>query len=209
MTTPETHDTDWNAVLRTAGPYPIEAFQFVRDGLNHTVEKVVASRHAAAQSMSDVDPASMQNPAPGGAGGPGLPADFSSELSGPSSQDLGGPMDPTQGMDPLHPSHPSHPPHPMDPMGSYGPAGSNHVTGQQLCMGLRDYAIERYGMLAPAVLKTWNVRRTDDFGRIVFAMIEHGLMSKTPDDSIEDFRGVFDFEEAFARDALLRHIRRS
>ena len=60
--------------------------------------------------------------------------------------------------------------------------------------------------MAPAVLKHWNVKRTDDFGRIVFAMVDAGLMTKTPDDSIEDFRGVFDFTEAFSREALAAGI---
>ncbi|MCE9620082.1 MAG: hypothetical protein K8R92_09230 [Planctomycetes bacterium] len=78
-----------------------------------------------------------------------------------------------------------------------------HVSGQQLCMGLREYAIERYGLLAPVVLRSWHVHRTDDFGRIVFAMIDAGLLSKTPQDSFDDFRGVFDFSEAFGRDRLV------
>ena len=64
-------------------------------------------------------------------------------------------------------------------------------------MGLRDYAIEQYGLLARAVLASWGVHRTEDFGRMVFAMIEVGSMSKTPQDTPEDFRGVFDFAEAF------------
>jgi uncharacterized repeat protein (TIGR04138 family) len=78
-----------------------------------------------------------------------------------------------------------------------GPDESRHVSGQQLCLGLRDFAIRQYGMLARVVLTRWGVRRTDDFGRIVFAMIEVGLMRKTEQDSLEDFRGVYDFGEAF------------
>lgn len=77
------------------------------------------------------------------------------------------------------------------------PEESRHVSGQQLCLGLRDYAIKRYGLLARAVLGRWNVKRTDDFGRIVFAMIDEGLMRKTDQDSLDDFSNVFDFEEAF------------
>jgi uncharacterized repeat protein (TIGR04138 family) len=72
-----------------------------------------------------------------------------------------------------------------------------HVSGQQLCLGLRDYAIKRYGLLARAVLRRWNVQKTEDFGRIVFAMIDAGLMKKTEEDLPEHFRGVFDFDEAF------------
>lgn len=81
-----------------------------------------------------------------------------------------------------------------------------HVSGQQLCLGLRDLALSRWGMMAPAVLESWNVRRTEDFGRMVFAMIEHGVMSKTPQDSLEDFRSVFDFDEAFAPAALAASV---
>lgn len=79
----------------------------------------------------------------------------------------------------------------------------NHVSGQELCIGLRDFAIKQYGLLAPTVLRRWNVNRTADFGHIVFAMIECGLMSKNESDSIEDFDGIFDFHEAFAREEIL------
>ncbi|MHC4776636.1 MAG: Minf_1886 family protein [Planctomycetota bacterium] len=84
-----------------------------------------------------------------------------------------------------------------------------HITGQQLCLGLRELAIEKYGLLAPVVLEHWRVRRTFDFGRIVFAMIEAGLMTKTHRDSLEDFQAVYDFDEAFSREALLAHIGRN
>ncbi|MHC4103035.1 MAG: Minf_1886 family protein [Planctomycetota bacterium] len=84
-----------------------------------------------------------------------------------------------------------------------------HISGQQLCLGLRELAIEKYGLLAPVVLEHWRVRRTFDFGRIVFAMIDAGLMTKTHRDSLEDFQAVYDFEEAFSHDALLAHIGRN
>ena len=81
-----------------------------------------------------------------------------------------------------------------------------HITGQQLCLGLRDFAIDRYGMLAPAVLGHWNIRRTEDFGRIVFAMVQHGLLSKTSDDTLEDFRSIYDFKEAFSSNEVATRI---
>ncbi|MBL9140394.1 MAG: hypothetical protein JNK53_00885, partial [Phycisphaerae bacterium] len=70
--------------------------------------------------------------------------------------------------------------------------GSRHVSGQQLCMGLRDFAIDQFGFLAPVVLASWHVHRTDDFGRMVFALIEVGAMSKTSQDTMDDFRGVYE-----------------
>ncbi len=133
MSNPCQQEVDVSKMLRNAGPYPIEAFAFVREGLSYTVERV----HNQAGALNKTD---------------------------------------------------------------------RHVTGQELCFGLRDLAIEKFGLLAPLVLSHWKVERTDDFGRIVFAMIDAGLMSRTDEDSIDDFRAVYDFEEAFSRDELLGRI---
>ena len=73
-----------------------------------------------------------------------------------------------------------------------------HVSGEQLCEGLRDFAAEQYGHMARTVLRRWHINRTEDFGRIVFAMVEGGLMQATEADSIRDFDGVFDFDDAFS-----------
>ena len=73
-----------------------------------------------------------------------------------------------------------------------------HVTGQQLCLGLRDYAIRQYGLMARTVLRRWQINQCEDFGHIVFALVEAGLMHKTEEDSIQDFIGVFDFEESLS-----------
>jgi uncharacterized repeat protein (TIGR04138 family) len=75
-----------------------------------------------------------------------------------------------------------------------------HVSGQELCEAARRYGLQQYGFLAPTVLATWGIRRTDDFGAIVFNMIEIGQMRKTKADKREDFHGVYDFDDAFARD---------
>lgn len=124
---------DWTEVLTSAGPYPIEAYDFVRDGLSFT-----------SQQLQDDDDR--------------LPRD------------------------------------------------DRHISGQELCLGLRDFAIDRYGLLALSVLNNWNITRTEDFGRIVYAMIDAGLMTRTDDDSPEDFRGVYNFSEAFAREDLVARI---
>ena len=140
-----TTEIDWNEILRTAGPYPLEAFAFVREGLGYTVGQV----HNAE-----------------GLNNPGV-------LSGSDDE--------------------------ID----------QHVSGQELCMGLRDFAIQQYGMLAGTVLRHWHVNRTEDFGRIVFAMIEHGMMSKNDRDSLEHFQSVFDFNEEFAPDRVLARLSRN
>ena len=77
------------------------------------------------------------------------------------------------------------------------PEHGRHVSGQELCLGLRDYAIKQYGMLAHTVLRNWRIHKTEDFGRIIFALVDAGLMRTTEDDSIDDFRNVYEFDEAF------------
>ena len=73
----------------------------------------------------------------------------------------------------------------------------HHVTGQQLCEAIRQYALHQYGYLAKNVLESWGVHKTDDFGEIVFNLIDIGQMRKTPTDRREDFHDVYCFESAF------------
>jgi uncharacterized repeat protein (TIGR04138 family) len=75
-----------------------------------------------------------------------------------------------------------------------------HLTGQQLCEAIRQYALDQYGLLAKPVLNSWGVKSTGDFGSIVFNLIEAGQMRKTKQDRVDDFKDVFDFDEAFVRD---------
>ena len=126
-----TKGPDWSMIRKKGRLFPEPAYQFVRDGLAHTVQKIQAG---------------------------------------------GG-----------------------DSMGATKP--SKHVTGQQLCLGLRDLAIRRYGFLASTVLTRWNLRRTEDFGVIVYAMIDKGEMKTNQEDRFEDFQGVYDFDEVFTIDA--------
>ncbi len=73
-----------------------------------------------------------------------------------------------------------------------------HVSGYELCIGLRDFAIHRYGMMAMTVLAKWGITETRDFGNIIFALVDADLMRATDNDHIDDFDGVYDFDEVFA-----------
>ena len=73
----------------------------------------------------------------------------------------------------------------------------HHISGQMLCEGLKRLATEKWGRLAMLVLENWNVHTTQDFGEIVYLMIENKWMSDQPNDSIEDFYNVFDFKTTF------------
>ncbi len=72
-----------------------------------------------------------------------------------------------------------------------------HVTGPELAWACRDYALEQYGLLAKSVLEYWGLRETRDIGRIVFALVEIGLLITQPSDREENFDDVYQFAEAF------------
>jgi uncharacterized repeat protein (TIGR04138 family) len=116
-------------VIRSDGRYPLEAFAFLHDALNHAVTAV----HGAEASAS---------------------RDADSETA-------------------------------------------RHVSGMQLCQAMRDLAIERWGRLARPVLAKWNIHATIDLGNMVYLLVNNSFMRKTDDDSIEDFRDVYSFDDAF------------
>lgn len=88
-------------------------------------------------------------------------------------------------------------------------SGSFHVTGRELSEGLRDYALEQFGPMAPTVLGAWGLTQTADFGEIVYNLIEYNVFSKTEADRREDFAGVYDFNDAFVKPFLPSKPRRS
>lgn len=74
-----------------------------------------------------------------------------------------------------------------------------HVTGQELCQAIREYAVRQFGYMAKPVLNNWGIHKTGDFGEIVYNLIKIGMMRKTHEDRREDFDDVYDFEEVFCR----------
>ena len=72
-----------------------------------------------------------------------------------------------------------------------------HLSGAELAWACRDFALEQFGLLAPTVLAHWDIRSTEDLGRIVFQLIDVGLLARQPTDKLEDFERVYDFAEVF------------
>jgi uncharacterized repeat protein (TIGR04138 family) len=73
-----------------------------------------------------------------------------------------------------------------------------HVSARELLDGIRDLASEQFGPMAPLVFQRWGLRGTEDFGELVFNLVDAGLLSRRAEDSRLDFAGGFDFESAFA-----------
>jgi uncharacterized repeat protein (TIGR04138 family) len=74
-----------------------------------------------------------------------------------------------------------------------------HVTGPELLDGVRRYALKEFGPMVMTVFENWGVRSCEDIGNIVFNLIGAGVFGKTEEDSIEHFKNVYDFEEAFVK----------
>lgn len=72
-----------------------------------------------------------------------------------------------------------------------------HIAGSELLEGIKQYALEQYGPMARTVLNYWGIHKTEDFGKIVFALVEVGILRKQPTDKLEDFMDIYDFKEAF------------
>lgn len=74
---------------------------------------------------------------------------------------------------------------------------SKHVTGKELLEGIKILLMEEFGTMSLTVLKHWGVTSTEDFGNIVFNLVNSKVLSKTEEDTLEDFRNVYDFSEVF------------
>ncbi len=75
-----------------------------------------------------------------------------------------------------------------------------HITGPELANACREVAMQRFGVMARLVLDHWGVKSTSDIGDIVFTLVDLGLLISQPQDSRDDFLGVFDFAESFERE---------
>jgi uncharacterized repeat protein (TIGR04138 family) len=72
-----------------------------------------------------------------------------------------------------------------------------HVSGQEFLEVVRQLALKKFSKQAKAVLRNWKICRTEDFGEIVFGMVDAGLLMKRPEDAKADFQNGFSFDEAF------------
>jgi len=80
----------------------------------------------------------------------------------------------------------------------------HHITGKQLCEGLAEFAADKWGRMAKVTLNQLGIKSTNDFGNIVYLMVENKWMHARPEDSIEEFHDVYDFEEVFEKNYQFR-----
>ncbi|HVI82700.1 MAG TPA: Minf_1886 family protein [Chthoniobacterales bacterium] len=74
-----------------------------------------------------------------------------------------------------------------------------HVSGPELLEGVRQYALKEFGPMVITVFGSWGIHSCENIGHMVFNLIGAGIFGKTDEDSIEDFKSVYDFQEAFVK----------
>ena len=72
-----------------------------------------------------------------------------------------------------------------------------HITGQELLIGMREYARHIFGPLAAQTWKSWGIEGSLDWGRIVFMLVDAGMLNRQETDTLEDFDQPFDYEKFF------------
>ncbi|CAN5253860.1 hypothetical protein BH11PLA2_BH11PLA2_30500 [soil metagenome] len=78
------------------------------------------------------------------------------------------------------------------------PAADPHVSGEELLRGGCELAVRDFGLMAPLVFRRWGMFTTDDFGEIVFRLIESDKLSRSDSDDPQDFHEVFDLHQALS-----------
>jgi uncharacterized repeat protein (TIGR04138 family) len=75
-----------------------------------------------------------------------------------------------------------------------------HVTARQVCEALRDHAMAYFNDEAEAkeLLAEWGIWRSEDVGRIIFAMVDSGQFGAQEGESVHDFDGLFTLDTLFA-----------
>jgi uncharacterized repeat protein (TIGR04138 family) len=77
-----------------------------------------------------------------------------------------------------------------------------HISGEELLNGIRDYALALFGPMAATVFAEWGIHSCEDFGNMVFLMVENNLLRKTEQDNLEEFKKGYSFEDAFRQPFL-------
>ena len=72
-----------------------------------------------------------------------------------------------------------------------------HLTGQEVLAGMRSKGQQLFGPLCAQVWRRWGIHDSLDWGKVVFLLVETGLLSSREEDRLDDFREGFDFDAAF------------
>ncbi len=72
-----------------------------------------------------------------------------------------------------------------------------HISGEELLTGIKALLLKKFGPMTLTVLKYWGIRVTDDFGNIVYNLVENRVLAKDSHDHYDSFKNAYDFDEVF------------
>ncbi len=157
------------AIVKEMERYPLEAFDFLHRGLDFTVQRIHGPHDSNLVQLSK------------------LMGDNDISLDDLADLQSAGQL--SEGMETLIEQ--------LGGISSLRERMNRHVGGRELCWGLRDCALEQWGLMASSVLKCWGIGATRDFGRMVFALVDNNLLQKQDEDDLSDFEDVYSFDTAF------------
>ena len=73
------------------------------------------------------------------------------------------------------------------------------VSGEELLEGIKQLLMHKFGPFTLLVLQHWGIKRTEDFGNIVYNLVQNRVLSKDREDNINSFQNGYDFNEVFDR----------
>jgi uncharacterized repeat protein (TIGR04138 family) len=87
---------------------------------------------------------------------------------------------------------------------------AKHISGEELLAGIRALLLKKFGPMTMMVLQHWGIKSTDDFGNIVYNLVENKVLAKDSQDQYDSFKNAYDFDEVFNkgyRKALARRLK--
>ncbi len=88
---------------------------------------------------------------------------------------------------------------------------TKHVTSEELLLGIKELLLTNFGPMTLTVLKHWGIESTDDFGNVVYNLVEDKILSRSDEDDFEKFKDAYDFKKVFKEEyerKLAQKIRR-
>ncbi len=87
---------------------------------------------------------------------------------------------------------------------------SKHISGYEFLEGIKGLLLKKYGPMTIPVLNHWGIKKTEDFGNIVFNLEQYKIIARDNQDQYETFKDGYDFQEVFEkgyRKALARRLK--
>ena len=74
---------------------------------------------------------------------------------------------------------------------------TKHISGPEFLDGMKGLLMKKFGPMTIPVLDYWGIKKTEDFGNIVFNLEQYKIIAKDSQDHYETFKDGYDFQQVF------------